>query len=540
MKDNHFKNKYILIMERKKNMKKKILSFFLAAAMLLPMTAITASAATETENYAWYTGGKTAAPINASRYFIPDTANLYDDTKKFGNVTAVEGGWTTTVLNDGSYAQNKDILMAARTTTSSNMTFDPSQDYIVIEFDKKYELSKLMIGASYLPANNGYFWNNSLRNIKISYYDDASGQWVWAEDGKQLSTGRISKDGRESVDNKFYSEIVFSKTYTTTKLRVEFAEASRTTLSFTGITELIPYGTIPLKETYAWGTATAENAAPIKAEYTLGSALTRYTDRWTTSANANFDDGDYTTNVLLQPKLTSAAVKTENGYIQMDFDKPYIIDNLLVGINSDNYVDSSDNAIRIKRFCIDYYDVGTGRWIEDETAGRFDANWNYADETGNIYKKRAYTANIANTLKKTVTTNSIRFYPTSAYTGANFFGLHELVAYGRVAEDVPVAVFNYKDANGNEVSDFSAEAKNVIPEITISNPTKDYSKASLIIGFYNESEEFVEAAVAAFDENSKAVFNEPLIIPASATELKTFIWELENVKPLFDVVSVKR
>ncbi|MGN0180055.1 MAG: hypothetical protein ACI4DY_11605, partial [Monoglobaceae bacterium] len=399
---------------------KKLVSIICVMSMLLTaVSGISVFAdAAAAETYAWYTSGTAVAPIQAARYFIPDTANLYSTVQSNSSlVTAVEGGWETALLNDGSYGTDKDIIMKSRSATGSSMTFDPELDNIIIEFDKSYVLSKLMVGAS-SATSNGYQWNNSLRNMQISYYDDAAGEWVF---GETFSAGRIANDDTANVAYKFYRTITFSKSYTTTKLRFEFVEAAQSNRDFTGITELIPYGFDAdcLKETYAWNTSTTTASAPISGTYSIGSAVTAKDG---TELNPEWlYDGDYATVQKVNfTKNTEDNTVVEDHYYEVAFDKAYLIDTVNIGFKS-----GEAQTTIPARSMLEYRDADTGEWVRVSTV--YDTYWPTDKSAEILYKK------IKNLAIGPVRATGVRYYParlTTDQTGG--YHLSELVVCGKL------------------------------------------------------------------------------------------------------------
>lgn len=224
---------------------------------------------------------------------------------------------------------------------------------------------------------------------------------------------------------------------------------------------------------YQWGTETEEVSAPLMGTYSLGSEASLYSDRWTTSSLENLYDGDYSTRALITYVKPESTSRNDNHYIQIDFEKPYALDNILLGIDS-----RCHDARRVSHFSVDYLDPETNEWIVDTNANHYDANWAYSDENDIIKNKRAYTADLGG-----IETTSIRIYVTNAYviSGSNckFYEIDELVVFGK-----RIAGVNY-DSVKSDTYNFQFDNKNngqLKAEYSLSSGD---DAACLTDGYYN-------------------------------------------------------
>lgn len=395
---------------------KKFVAMICAVSMLMTaVCGITASAAADTEIYEWYSSGSTAAPIKAERYFIPSSSNLYEDTKKDANaVTAVEGGWTTTYLNDGSYAEGKNILFETRDSdVSASMPFEPEKDYVEVELGGKYVLSKVVIGAS-IAGPVSYNWNHSINDYNISWWNEDTQQW----EKKEVRGQRI--DGVDSNITDKSSKTITLDGVVTTKLRFELVSAVKINYNFTGITELIPYGFAAgfLKENYAWDTETDDASAPIMGTYSIGSAVTAKSGT-VLDAGALYD-GDYSTMQKVEYTNKSESKKTENHYFEVAFDKVYLIDKVDIGFSTaEQWYTVPDRSF------VDYLDADTNQWFQ--ILDNWDTLWPAHKDNEIAYKK------IKSSDPLNVRAKAVRYYPgkISESSPDNSYHLSEFIVYGK-------------------------------------------------------------------------------------------------------------
>lgn len=403
---------------------------FAVLFLVIGAAPVFAEADAETEEYNWNTGGDTVGPIQASRYFIPDDANLYADTKNSDLVTKAAGGWTTNALNDGSYAQNQDILMEGRDLTATDgatkiMTFIPESDCVIIEFGQACEISSIMIGASTADSTKGYNWAQSLRQVQISYFDDANGEW---EQGEVLYKARVdlvssntdnltkyTEYNPKPIANKTFRPLSFSKIYTTTKLRVEFIQAAREkNLAYTGITELIPYGKVLGQvqaggDYYIWN-IDSESSGYVEGDYSVGFDAEQ-------SASV-LKDGVYGDASYVTFTKTDGAYD-ENQYIDINFEKKiFDISKITVGISEDDAASSVVTGVQV-----DYIDTVTGEWV---TGGSYSIKASsYKDYDASVRNKTAAVIN----LSKTYSTPGLRIRITDS-TGDSV-NVSELIPEGK-------------------------------------------------------------------------------------------------------------
>ena len=374
-------------------MKKRFLAMLSAMAMLI--TSMSAVAYADNEPYPWYTNGTAAAPVKASRYFIPDSAGVHQDTVNAdGLVTEVEGGYTTNELNNGDYAHN--IIITGTPGTSrlvankDAVLFDKTKQYIELEFDGDYVFSEIMYGA----ATTRYGYSQGLWAFSFSYWDDAAGAWAAGED-----TGRARMNVvADTNNNQWERKVTLKNTYTTSKLRFELLEAPREkSLNWIGLTEIIPYGykAIPKKEAYAWGTATDTVSAPIEGTYSIGSAVAAKSGVLNSEA---LYDGDYTTAQVIDYTKNTNEARTENHYYEVDFGKAYLIDTVNIGF------DKSLAATTIPaRSFIDYKDADTGEWVQVQTV--YDTYYP-TDMSDAVYRKKLMSLDVG-----PVRATAVRYYP---------------------------------------------------------------------------------------------------------------------------------